>query len=479
MGRSTRTIQSQLTLGFTAIFVAVLFVICVALLVVLDHHVRAQFDDTLRSNATLICDLMERDTANGYIPTPLAQSLKLPGLYFQLRRPDGSVVATSTSLAGQTLPWAESAGGAHGNEGVFETLTGAAVPNWPDGPHALRMLTWKIASTPNAMVLQLAKSPASLESLQAKLRYWVVGIALLGILVGVILARWIARRTLVPLTHMATTAEQLRVEDLSLRFDENVGTDEVKTVLVSLNRMLDRLTLSFGAHERFIADVAHELKTPLTLLLSEAQVLAQSERSPEEYERFLATVQDEVRAMGQVVESLLMLARAEGGLQVSMSDAPVNEFVMTAVERTAHIAERAEVSIVPTLAMPAAGHDALFVHGDHALLTLAVTNLLRNAIRFAPPQSQVGVIVDVAGDSVVIHVRDSGPGIPAEHLPCVFDRFYRVQDDHSTFQGTGLGLAIVKGVVDLHRGRIEVVNLAEGGCQFTLELKTGIDPPLD
>ncbi|HNO79150.1 MAG TPA: HAMP domain-containing sensor histidine kinase [Phycisphaerae bacterium] len=232
------------------------------------------------------------------------------------------------------------------------------------------------------------------------------------------------------------------------------------------------LSMSFGSHERFVTDVAHELKTPLTLLLSEAQVLAQSQRTHQEYERFLTTVEDEVRAMGQVVESLLMLARAEGGLQVSMGDAPVNEFVMSAVERTARMAERNEVTIVPTLAMPEAGHDSLVVHGDQALLTIAVTNLLRNAIRYAPPRTQVSIAVEAIDQHAVIHVRDGGPGIPPEHLPHIFDRFYRVPDDHSTFQGTGLGLAIAKGVVDLHRGQIHAVNLPEGGCQFTLTLGT-------
>ena len=180
----------------------------------------------------------------------------------------------------------------------------------------------------------------------------------------------------------------------------------------------------------------------------------------------------QLKAMGQVVESLLMLARAEGGLQVSMGDAPVNEFVMSAVERTARMAERNDVTIVPTLAMPEAGHDSLVVHGDQALLTIAVTNLLRNAIRYAPPRTQVSIAVEAIDQHAVIHVRDGGPGIPPEHLPHIFDRFYRVPDDHSTFQGTGLGLAIAKGVVDLHRGQIHAVNLPEGGCQFTLTLGT-------
>ncbi len=474
MWKKARSIQSRLTLHFIGVFAAVLIVVCGGLLIARDRDMCEQFDDGLRIHAEVVCDALARNGAGSESPATQLRSFRFPDYYLQLRNAEGVVVAKSASLAEQTLPLPDDAVTLLKRGPVFETLEGAIPRGLVGESGELRMLTVDVDSTPQPHILQLALSTAPLLKSWTRLRNLVVGGSCLGLLVGATLAWWMARRNLAPLSQIVATAERFQVEDLSMRFDAHASTDDVKAMLTGLNRMLDRFTSSFRSHERFIADVAHELKTPLALLLSEAQVLAQSERSPIEYERFLSTVQDEVRALSQVVESLLMLARAEGGLQVSMTDAPVNEFVMAAVERTAHIASRVEVNIVPTLAMPEEEHDALLVHGDHALLSLAVTNLLRNAIRYAPPQTQVGVTVEVTDAFAVISVRDGGPGIPDEHVPHVFDRFYRVPDEHSTFQGVGLGLAIVKGVVDLHGGEIKVANLPEGGCQFTVRLKTAM-----
>ena len=248
-------------------------------------------------------------------------------------------------------------------------------------------------------------------------------------------------------------------------------------MVATINRMLDRLADAFQAQERFSADVAHELKTPLAILLGEAQVLMRQERSPEEYDRFVASVQDEVRTLAQTVDSLLTLARAEAGLPRAMgSDVSINEVVTDAVERCNPLSEQREVRIVPVLVLGQNDDAGPLVSGDGALLRLMFTNLLRNAIRHSPPDEAVDIVVELAGDEVVMSVRDRGTGIPPEYVDKVFDRFFRVPDRRASFQGTGLGLTIVRGVAGLHGGSVSVSNRSEGGCEFVVRLPLSSGP---
>ena len=239
----------------------------------------------------------------------------------------------------------------------------------------------------------------------------------------------------------------------------------------SLDAMLDRLHESFRAQERFISAVSHELKTPLSVMLGQAQVLARLTREPGEYERFVAAVQDEARSLSRTVESLLLLAKAEAGLPLlSRSPISINEAVMDAVSRCAPLADQREVRLATNLAMPSDERGEPIVEGDGEMLSLMVSNLIRNAIRYAPPDSAVGVQVAAAGDRVEISVRDHGTGIPNEYLDRVFDRFFQVPKDTEAFRGVGLGLTITRGVAELHGGSVSVSNHPEGGCEFRVQL---------
>jgi two-component system sensor histidine kinase KdpD len=148
----------------------------------------------------------------------------------------------------------------------------------------------------------------------------------------------------------------------------------------------------------------------------------------------------------------------------------VNEMVMDAVQRCGTAAAQREVRLVPELVMPQPDDPEPTVQGDGALLRLMLSNLIRNAIRYSPPDAPVDVTVALDGDSAVLTVRDRGPGIPAEFLDKVFDRFFRVADPKSSFKGVGLGLTIVRGVARLHGGTVQVRNHPGGGCEFTVRI---------
>jgi two-component system OmpR family sensor kinase len=297
-------------------------------------------------------------------------------------------------------------------------------------------------------------------------------LAIPGGLLAAGLAAWRgAKRSLAPIGRITQEVERLGAEDLCRRLDSPGGGDEAAELVKSMNQLLDRLEVAFTAQERFLAGVSHELKTPLSVLLGEAQVLMQRERTAEEIERFVASVQDEVRSLAQTVDSVLVLARAEAGLRTPFAgEVPLNDVVMDAVQRCQPLAKQQEVRLVPHLALPQGDEPPPYVRGDGELLRLLFVNLLRNAIHFSPADEAVDIAVAVQGEGASVRVRDRGPGIPPEHLHRVFERFFCVPRAEGTFRGAGLGLTIVRGVARLHGGTVAVCNHPQGGCEFVTHL---------
>jgi signal transduction histidine kinase len=238
-----------------------------------------------------------------------------------------------------------------------------------------------------------------------------------------------------------------------------------------INAMLDRLETAFRAQERFIADASHELKTPLSVLLAEAQILDQRERSPDELGQFVSSVQDQLRQMTRLVDSLLTLARADAGFPLSGVElVSLNDVVTEAAQRCEGQAQHRMVRLVPKLAMPTEDGVEPIVAGDRNLLRTVVENLLRNAVRYAPLEDAVEIEVALSAGHGTVTVRDRGPGIPPDQIDRVFNRFFQIPRGDASAQGAGLGLAIAKGVVQLHHGTIAVRNLPKGGCEFTVRL---------
>jgi len=241
-------------------------------------------------------------------------------------------------------------------------------------------------------------------------------------------------------------------------------------MVVVINQMLDRLQGAFNAQERFIANAAHELKTPLTLLLGKAQVLAQRSRGEAEYRQYLETAQTETRRLAKLVESLLVLARVDAGLPLpGMEPISINEVVMDAVHECAAYAEPRNVRIAPHLAITQ-NEDGPMMEGDAELLSIMLSNVIRNAIRFSPPNEVVDVRVEQSDSLVSINVSDHGPGIPQLQIDRLFERFYQADAAQGYSQGSGLGLTIAQGVARLHRGSVSIRNEPnQGGCcaQFT------------
>jgi heavy metal sensor kinase len=483
--RHTQTLRFKLASLLLVVFGVILGGLCAAVLALREGYLREDFDERLTDRAEAIID--DIVTAAETNPDGGSEGMfrrrvsrfRFPGYYVQIRLVDETVAARSPRLGENTLPLSDAVKASfRPDQRVFETINDGVASALLGTDGELRLLTLRHARAGEPrFCVQIAADLSRVNESVRNLRRLFLLVIAIGLLATGIASWLLARRSLSPIARIAEIAERLRADDLTQRFEQPRGKDEVATMVATINRMLDRLANAFQAQERFSADVAHELKTPLAILLGEAQVLMRQERSPEEYDRFVASVQDEVRTLAQTVDSLLTLARAEAGLPMAGgADVPVNEAVTDAVERCNPLAEQREVRVVPVLALGQPSEAGPVVNGDGALLRLMSTNLLRNAIRHSPPDETVDVAVAFADNAVVISVRDRGPGIPPEFVDKVFDRFFRVPDRRASFQGTGLGLTIVRGIARLHGGSASVSNHADGGCEFVVRLPLSSSP---
>jgi two-component system OmpR family sensor kinase len=395
--------------------------------------------------------------------------------YYQVRLSDGTPVFPSDSPQDVELPFSERAQRAsQQTDGVFETVRGAVAVALSPESERLQIVTIYVAEgEENPFYLQAAIGTESADRTIARLRRAALWTVPAGLIVAALASWMLMRRALNPIGRVAKEARALTAAYLDRRLPVPPGGDELAEMVETLNEMLGRLESAFAAQERFVANAAHELRTPVTHLLAEAQVLSRQARPAEEMERFASSVQAEMRSMSQIVESLLLLARADAGIPAgSRRIVSINDVVTEAIERCHPHARQRETPLVPRL--PEGALDDPNVEGDFDLLVALVSNLLRNAIRFSPPGERVEIEVRLERSEVVVEVSDRGPGIAPERLPHIFERFYQVVRDGEEAKGTGLGLAIASSVAKLHGGGIEARNRVPTGCVFTVRLPRSV-----
>jgi two-component system OmpR family sensor kinase len=474
-----RTLRSKLALLYLLVFGFIQTGVCVVILAKREADLRQDFDERLADRAQSVLDRLQLADIDAWTaPTVDAGSVDLnlrrwPGYFLQIRAADGTILARSSNLGRTTLPAPEAAGSvASPGSATVETRTGDDVKPLVGPSGRLRILTlYTEDAGPMPASVQVARSLETVDASIRNLRRLFLFVVPAGLIAAGLASWFLARRSLAPIGRIAREARDLTAAELDRRIEAPSGRDEAAELVATINAMLDRLESSFRGQERFIANASHELKTPVSVLLAEAQVLTQQARTAEEYDRFVASAQEEMRRLGRLIDSLLLLARAEAGLAISaMRPVPVNELVADAVQRCQPLAQQREVQLVPRLLMPQAGKLEVLVVGDLQLLQALVENLLRNAIRHSPPGAEVEVEVRAVEDEISIAVRDRGPGLPPDRLETVFDRFVHAAPKTGSERGTGLGLAIARSVAEMHRGSISAANREGGGCVFTARL---------
>jgi two-component system sensor histidine kinase MprB len=316
---------------------------------------------------------------------------------------------------------------------------------------------------PQSAALQLARPLGPTRHVLSIMRLILLLLILGGIGLAVVLGRLAAKRVLSPLAEVAATAQHIsETEDLTSRIHVQTD-DEVGQLATRFNAMVERLEASrdaldesFRAQRQLVADASHELRTPVTSLRTNIELLLEHERlDPDERRRMLTDVVEQTEELSALVGDLIELAR--GDLPSDLTeDVRLDQIAAESVRR----AERnfPHVRFAQTLS-------PVLVEGMADRLSRAVNNLLDNAARHSPP----GGVVEVSVEDDSVQVRDHGPGVGEADMPYVFDRFYRGAGARGT-QGSGLGLSIVRQVAQQHGGSVTVHNAPDGGAVFTLRL---------
>lgn len=281
-----------------------------------------------------------------------------------------------------------------------------------------------------------------------------------GILASTLIAFTVTKRGLRPLAQMTHSLQRIGPTHLHERVPPAGWPRELQPLAVAFDDMMDRLEDSFTRLSQFSADLAHELRTPIANILGEAQVTLTRARTPDDYRAVIESSVGECERLSGIVDSLLFLARtdaAEEHIRRTLFDGRAEiEKIATFHEP---IAEDQHISITCT------GEGK--VYADALLFGRAVSNLVENALHFTPAGGTIFISIAVRDSHSEISVKDSGSGIAAEHIPRVFDRFYRADSSRSS-RGTGLGLALVKSITDLHGGTATIESELNRGTRVTL-----------
>jgi heavy metal sensor kinase len=281
-----------------------------------------------------------------------------------------------------------------------------------------------------------------------------------------LLGRWLCRRALTPLTRMAGTARTITAAGLDQRLPAPGTQDELEDLGRAFNDLLARLHEAFERQRRFTGDASHQLRTPLTAVLGQIEVVLRRERAPEEYRRVLTLVQGKAAQLREMVEMLLFLARADAEARL-----PHLETIDLAAWLPEHLRTWSEHPRSRDLTVEAPGDGAYEVKAQVPLLGQLVDNLLENACKYSAAGSPVIVRLWRDAETIGISVEDQGTGIEAADLPHLFEPFYRSpQARRQGLGGVGLGLAVAKRIADAFNGRIDVKSEPGKGSRFTLRL---------
>jgi heavy metal sensor kinase len=276
---------------------------------------------------------------------------------------------------------------------------------------------------------------------------------------------WLAGRAIRPIDQISAAASRISAGNLSERINVAEADNELGRLASVLNTTFARLEAAFAQQAQFTADASHDLRTPLAVIISEAQTALARERNAAEYRETIEDCLGTAQQMRRLTESLLELARFDAGQETMRREQfDLSQVARECVELVRPLAERRSITLDCDLA-------AIQCLGDAGRLSQVVTNLLTNAIQFNRDQGKIRVSLDANSSSALFQVADTGESIPAEDLPHIFERFYRADKSRSRAEGrNGLGLAICKAIVDAHGGTIEVASKVGVGSTFTVKL---------
>ncbi|MCY3749734.1 MAG: HAMP domain-containing sensor histidine kinase [Chloroflexi bacterium] len=464
------SIRLKLRLLYLACIAVTITVFGIGLQLLLMAHVDTEVDETLRGRAREVVRIAQVSGGLTGVRPEVGMLIELPvdelrerEVYLQVLDPQGRPVVASVNLRGQSLPVTD------GAMRVIETQQESVETINVAGRFRLRLLSVPILRGDNLVgVLQSAQSLQLADSTTERSRNLLIGGAAVVFVVASLSALYLTRTAVNPVAEITRTAEAIyRQGDLSRRINIGAGKDDLSALGRTFNRMLDHIEDSVEAQRRFVGDASHELKTPLTVIRGNAELLG---RDPAGVDApAAAAITREADRMQRIVNDLLAVAELDAPGELKFELVNLRALVVSVLADLGPVAAGRSLVLV--------GSDAAWVFGDADKLERALRNLVQNAITATPDDGAIQVRLTVRDRTASLTVSDNGPGIPTQHLPHVFDRFYRADPARSRAGGgTGLGLTIVRSVAETHGGSVQARGADLGGAEFEIRLPAGRPP---
>ncbi len=476
-------IRLQLMLWYTAVFAALLLFTGAFFYQHLEHSLEASLDTTLAIRAQQIAGgitwsggtITIRDVTGdlpGFDANPNEQRLSPVdvnnGALVRLLDAHGQLLHQTPAFRALRVP----------AESITQPLQSTPWQGTVTSSDGQEVRLVSRALTENGQLFAVIQVGESLAQLHALLHDLVGELLVVGLLVLLACATgsyWLAARAFAPIQRLAATARSIKAGNLHRRVTVPPARDEVQYLALTLNEMIDSLDQAFSRQRRFVADASHELRTPVAVIRNKTDVALLGARTQQDYITVLQGINAEAERLGHLISDLLALARGDEG-RTQFEREPVRlDLLAGAVAANADLLA-AERGMLLQVQAPR----PVTILGDEARLIQVLMNLVENAVRYTNPGGRVTVTVEAQQDQALLSVRDTGIGIAPEHLPHIFERFYRADPARRRTGGSssssGLGLSIVEWVVHAHGGAVAVESRVGRGSSFTVTLP--LTPPV-
>ncbi|MCL4553204.1 MAG: ATP-binding protein [Candidatus Marsarchaeota archaeon] len=465
------SIRLRLGLWYTAVLGLILVVFSLLVYFVMDRHFIDEGDQDISSRAQHVASSIRVDTTTfpslQRVELPPIDAFESPGVYVQVTQIDGTVVAHSDNLGGQILPSDDQATAlAKTGRAAFYTSSVTR--------EKVRMYIQPLMADGKFIgFVQVGRSYSEAYAVLDRLKLGLLVVGMVSLVLAGAFAWGVAGGALKPIARITQTARAISLSKGFSRRLEGIGShDELGQLGVTLNEMLASLEEAYGAQQRFTADASHELRTPLTAMRANLELLDKhgDNVTDEERKELVRDIVHETDRMIRLVTSLLSLARADAGQNLSMRQVELDSVVLNTYGEVKPLARGVKFVIKEI--------DEVSLIGNVDYLKQMIMILVDNAFKYTPPGGEVSLSLSKEGATASLIVADNGFGIATGDLPHVFERFYRADQARALSpDGTGLGLAISKWIVQQHGGDIAVESSLNQGTvlivRFPLPPKHG------
>ena len=464
MKRINFPIKWKLTIWYGGILALILIIFSSGVYIYFKNSLEKSIDVKIKSIAEVLASSMtEEHGANvfgnfeRYLENVLGKKPK--GKFIQIIDSSGKIGAKMNDIETDAIPTRfDSTERALKGEIVYETKE--------DANPRLRMITMPILDNKKiTSIVQVGSSLADFDETMRKLLIIMIISIPTSISVTIIVGYFMARKSLKPVDQIRKAAVKISSSNLDERIDIKGRKDELGRLAETFNAMIARLKDSFQRINQFSIDVSHELKTPLTILKGETEVVLRKERGNEEYKNLLQSNLEEIDRMARIIDDLLLLSKADTkDMKLNIENISLRDLVAEVCMNMKIFADSKEiVLVVDELA------DVRIV-GDELKLRRMLWNIMENGIKYTSKGGVVNVSSYTNNGYVCINVKDNGMGISGDDIKYIFDRFYRADRSRKRESGSGLGLSISKWIAEAHKGVIEVASQPSKGSQFLIKL---------